>query len=55
MFLRLFFQTKGVLLKYLSYIYSSYRIMAIKSFEIEQTHVLSLQPIGKRLVKQCRQ
>ena len=58
MFLRLFFQTKGVLLKYLLYLsctYSSYKIMVIKSFEIEQTHVLSLQQIEKRLVKQCRQ
>ena len=55
MFLRLFFQTKGVLLKYLTCIYSSYKIMVIKSFEIEQTHVLWLQQIEKRLVKQCRQ
>ena len=29
--------------------------MVIKSFEIEQTHVLWLQQIEKRLVKQCRQ
>ena len=58
MFLRLFFQTKGVHLKYLLYLsctYSSYKKMVIKSFEIEQTHVLSLQQIEKRLVEQCRQ
>ena len=47
MFLRLFFQTNGVLLKYLSCIYNSYRIMVTKSFEIEQTYVLWLQKIEK--------
>ena len=55
MFLRLFFQTKGALLKYLACTCSSYKIMVTKSFEIEQMDVLSLQQIEKRLVKQCKQ